>query len=264
MSNPQNPNPWGNQPPQPGQPGFGGPPPGGPGYGGPPPGQPQWGGPPPGQPGFGGPPPGYGAPPPGQPGFGGPPPGYGQPPQYGAPQAPYGAPQQGFGGQFGQPAFNIAPGAVGQRVGFGPRFLATLIDYIIVGVPTGIIYGILSAIFAPKCGYNSAGFYDCNLSGFGVAQGIGSILGIILFVGYPYLCYNYFNGNTIGKQVMGIKVAMPDGSKPTLTQFMLHFTVGYIINAFICYIGFLWVLFDPYQRTWGQLAFKDQTVTGKW
>ena len=71
-------------------------------------------------------------------------------------------------------------------------------------------------------------------------------------------------GNTLGKSVMGIKLVNPDGSKPTLQTFLLHYTVGYFINGLVLGLGFIWVLIDPYKQTWGQKLFKDSTIRGNW
>jgi uncharacterized RDD family membrane protein YckC len=94
------------------------------------------------------------------------------------------------------------PGAgVGQPGNLLDRFLAKLIDYIIVG----IVVGIIQFIFQAAVGY-WAGLF------------IGGVVGAVLFTGYfAYMESN--RGQTIGKQVMKLKVVGPDGhSNPTMND----------------------------------------------
>jgi uncharacterized RDD family membrane protein YckC len=142
----------------------------------------------------------------------------------------------------------------GTLVGFWSRFVATVIDGFIVGIPTGIITAMLSiSIVSTNFQFKVFPEYTYN-------WGIG-----MLFWGlYAWFCYANFNGNTLGKRVMNIKLINPDGTKPTLQTFLLHYTVGYFVNGLIMSLGFLWVIFDNQKQTWGQKLFKDLTVTGNW
>ncbi|WP_433384599.1 RDD family protein [Actinoplanes sp. CA-142083] len=155
-----------------------------PSYGAPPP-PPQYGAAPP--------PPQYGAPPP--------PPPYGaQPPGTGYPQQPYGGPPPGPGYQQQQPY--SAPVGVGQPGTLADRFVAKLIDGLIVGVVAVIINFVLAVIS------NS-----WILTGF-----LSAVFTAALYLGY----FGYLEssrGQTLGKQVMKLKVFGPDRvSNPTLEQ----------------------------------------------
>ena len=139
-------------------------------------------------------------------------------------------------------------------MGFWPRFVATLIDSILVSIPSSLAYGLL---FLTTLGWT----FDRNWSWqFGPSWGTS----VIVWGLYAWFCYSYLNGNTLGKKVMGIKLVNPDGSKPTLATFVLHYTIGYLVNGVAICLGYLWVIFDPYRQTWGQKLFKDSTVTGSW
>lgn len=156
-----------------------------------------YGGPPGEEPGSSGhsapPPPPYGAPPPGgnypPPGGGYPPPGggYPPPPQYGAP----------MGGAPGMPG-----SGVGQPGALGDRFLARFIDGLIVGVVVVIATFVLAFISD-----------SWLLNGF-----LSAIVTAALYLGY----FGYLEstrGQTVGKQVMKLKVFGPDRvSNPTLEQ----------------------------------------------
>ena len=90
------------------------------------------------------------------------------------------------------------------------RFLARLIDGLIMAIPYGIFYAILASIF---------------LSGFSNSLGevlvfnlFMSLISTAIFLGY-YAFLESSRGQTIGKQLMKLKVFGPDGaSNPTMEQ----------------------------------------------
>jgi uncharacterized RDD family membrane protein YckC len=73
-----------------------------------------------------------------------------------------------------------------------------------------------------------------------------SFLNVAIFV--LYLVYFTFflgtRGQTPGKMVCGLKVIRLDGSPVGFGQAAIR-TVGYFLNHFTLYIGFLWVAIDP-------------------
>lgn len=129
-----------------------------------------------------------------------PPPSSGSVPPPPPPAAGYGAPAAGYGAPAAVPG---APGAYGPGApgNLLDRFLARLIDGLIVGIPTAI----LQFVFQAAIGY-WAGLF------------IGGVVGAVLFVGYfAYMESN--RGSTIGKGVMKLQVVGPDGhSKPTMNE----------------------------------------------
>jgi uncharacterized RDD family membrane protein YckC len=142
----------------------------------------------------------------------------------------------------------------GQLVGFWSRFVATIIDGFIVGIPTGIVTAMLSlSLVTTNFQFKVFPEYPFNWA-----------IGMAFWGLYAWLCYSNLNGNTIGKKVMNIKLINPDGTKPGLQTFLLHYTIGYFLNGLIMALGFLWVVFDNQKQTWGQKLFKDMTVRGNW
>jgi uncharacterized RDD family membrane protein YckC len=162
------------------------------------------------------PPSGDGTPPPPPAGYGTPPPpppaGYGNPPQGG-----YGTPPPG-----GQPGAYGAPGP-GQAVGFPrpaellDRFLARLIDGVILGVVFGILFAILGAILIQEATYDfQTGQFDDGSSV--LFYIVLSALTSLIYLGY-YALLESSRGQTIGKQLVKLKVVGPDGvSNPTMEQ----------------------------------------------
>jgi uncharacterized RDD family membrane protein YckC len=197
-----------------------------PSYGAPPP-PPQYGAP--AQPPYGAPTqPPYGAP--AQPPYGAPaqPPygAQGQPP-YGAPgQPPYGAPpatgypQPPYTGPMGPPGMPMS--GVGQPGNLGDRFVARFIDGLIVGVVV-VIFNFVLAVISNSW----------LLTGF-----ISAVVTAALYLGY-FAYFESSRGQTIGKQVMKLKVFGPDRvSNPTLEQAIRrNIYMGFGVLRIIPFIG---------------------------
>jgi uncharacterized RDD family membrane protein YckC len=223
---PPPPNPYGQQPPQQ-------PPPPNPYGNQPPPPQQQ-------------PPNPYGqAPPPQQPGY---------PPQQGYGQQGYG--QQGYGQPpaYGQPGYGQAGfSPFGAYAGWGTRLAAYLIDAL-VAIGAGLIFIIIGAVLL--------GSAD---------PGETSVAGILIMVlGYAVILavqvWNFVikqgnTGQSIGKGVMSIKVVgentgQPLGTGGGFVRWLMHT----FIDGAICYLGFLWPLWDNKKQTWGDKVASSVVV----
>jgi uncharacterized RDD family membrane protein YckC len=125
-----------------------------------------------------------------------PPPPQGQPPQ-GQPASPGGAPQAGVG----QPADLVT------------RFLAKLIDWILVGVVLGVIIIPLTIGLA----FSGAGGGMPGLGGFSVGGIITSVVMYGLALGYfAFLESN--RGQTLGKMLLKLEVQDAAGNHPPIEQ----------------------------------------------
>lgn len=206
----------------------------------PPPGPHGPSGTPPGQP----PPPGGGSPydtPPGQPPPSG---GYGPPPG-----SPYGDP-------YGSP-YGTAGGAPDETAGLPPlasrgkRLLARIVDALIIGIPVGLLTGLVSGFDYDDGGsqYWQGGFYT-----------------LAYFV-YEGLLLSR-SGQTVGKKLMRVRVAMlRDGAVPAGTPAWLR-AVVYQLPALVPCIGSLFwlvnVLFcvwdKPYQQCLHDKAVRTVVV----
>jgi uncharacterized RDD family membrane protein YckC len=90
------------------------------------------------------------------------------------------------------------------------RFLARLIDFVILIIPTGIIYAVMSAIFLDGFSNSVAEYLLFYL--------FYSIISVAIQLGY-FAYFESSRGQTIGKQVMKLKTFAPDGvSNPTMDQ----------------------------------------------
>lgn len=88
--------------------------------------------------------------------------------------------------------------------GLGERILAYLID-IAIFIALAIIGGVLSAkVFTQQ-----------------IAEGYFIIIGVALLF-YDLICESFFNGQSVGKYVMKIRVISLDGNRPRFSQYLLR------------------------------------------
>lgn len=113
-----------------------------------------------------------------------------------------------------------------QRADLGARFLAAIIDGIILGVITGLLVGVGRE-----------------------AGGVVSFLIGLLYHGY---FWTRQEGQTPGKKAMGIRVVKMDGSPLREADALVRF-VGYTINSVVAMIGWIWVFIDKDHRGWHDL-----------
>jgi uncharacterized RDD family membrane protein YckC len=103
----------------------------------------------------------------------------------------------------------------------GTRFLAILIDGIILGVISGLLVGF--------------------------SRDVGGGLSFVVGLVYYWYFLSRQNGQTPGKSVMHIRVVKVDGSPLSDTDAILRY-VGYLINSALFGIGWIWAFFDANQQ----------------
>jgi uncharacterized RDD family membrane protein YckC len=187
------------------------------------------------------PPPPGGYPPPPPQGGGYPPPGGG----YQAPQATAGYPP---------PA---AAGPALPKEAYTPwltRVFAWLIDFIPVAILEGIGYGLLlgtqeTACMTDTSEYDLGEFCSTGASTLGQASFI-----ITWLLSIAYLVWNYgyrqgTTGSSIGKTIMKFKVVSEKTGQPIGFGMSIVRQLAHIIDGAICYIGFLFPLWDAKRQT---------------
>jgi uncharacterized RDD family membrane protein YckC len=119
------------------------------------------------------------------------------------------------------------PGGVqaGPRASFGIRFVAALID----GVLLGVVGGVLSLILGSTA---------------------GSLLNLVLGLAYYGYLEGSPSGQTVGKKAMNIRVIDFNGGGPIGTGRALLRYVGRIVSAIPCLLGYFWMLWDSEKQTW--------------
>ncbi|MFB7102584.1 RDD family protein [Streptomyces hydrogenans] len=195
----------------------------------------------------------------------GPPPGSPPPPGPPPPGNPYGSPYPppppygGYGGGYGgtDPLSGMPPLAESGR-----RILARLVDWLIIAVPLAII-GIPFDVYDRA----TVDGDDFQATWTGGGQIVFQLLTIVAFITYDTVL-TAKNGQTVGKRLMKLRVAMlNDGTTPPMSQSLLRAVVLWL-PALIC-CACLWpllllvlILVDkPYKQGLHDKAAKTVVVT---
>ncbi|MFF9339491.1 MULTISPECIES: RDD family protein [unclassified Streptomyces] len=195
----------------------------------------------------------------------GPPPGTPPPPGPPPPGSPYDSPYPppppygGYGGGYGgtDPLSGMPPLADSGR-----RILARLVDFVIIAVPLAVI-GIPFDVYERA----TVDGDDFQTTWTGGGQIVFQLLTIVAFVTYDTVL-TAKNGQTVGKRLMKLRVAMlNDGSTPPMNQSLLRAVVLWL-PALIC-CACLWpllllvlILVDkPYKQGLHDKAAKTVVVT---
>ena len=123
-------------------------------------------------------------------------------------------------------------------------------------IPAGVVAGLLVGT-APTQRYSSTDAYGETTLSDGPA--IGFILAAVAIVALAALLFSLWNqvlrqgrtGQTLGKKVSGIRVVgrqdgQPIGSGRALGRWLF----ASFISGNVCYLGYLWALWDPQKQTW--------------
>lgn len=159
----------------------------------------------------------------------------GVPPYTPPPYTPQGAPEYQWQGA--APTIEYA--------GIGTRFLAVIIDGLIVGIPLVIIEAILGITGSP----------------------VAAILSAIAYFLYEGLLLAYQNGQTIGKKVMNARVISVDGQPLTMNKTFTRAGVKAVLSllssikppvttvlGILSLLDYLWPLWDANKQTWHDKA----------
>lgn len=195
--------------------------------------------------------------------------GYGQqPPQYG--QQPYGQqppqyPQQpGYGVPAGE-MVNIPGAGTFKLADMGQRFLARLIDGVIIGIPLSILSVIVLAAMAPSA--EDLAFGRASSTSFFVTLLIWAGFLLVFSVAYEVGMLSS-RGATIGKNLMGLRVVSAQtanipGAGLGLNTAGIRWAVIYG-PSIVPFVGGLWtlvcVLSPFFDNTGGRQGFHDKAA----
>ena len=126
-------------------------------------------------------------------------------------------------------------------VGFGPRLLAALID--------GAMVGFLSFMLAFVIGLIAIFINLIKTDQDSSTLQLLTISCLLLFSFVYYIGFWSNEGQTMGMTVVGLQVIRTDGSRLSTGRALLRY-IGYIINAILFSIGFLWAAFDSKRQGW--------------
>ena len=125
-------------------------------------------------------------------------------------------------------------GVVGEGAGFLERFVAYLIDAVILAIPAVIIYLLMPPII----------------------ENIATAV-----VGGAYAVYFWTSsGQTPGKMVMGLKVVGAESGQLVDAGTGILRYVGYFISSLVFGLGFLWIIWDEKKEGWHDKIAKTRVI----
>ncbi len=133
-----------------------------------------------------------------------------------------------------------APGVF--YAGNGVRFIAYLVDAIIIGAIVGVVFAVFTLIAA------AAASNDNNtIAGLSLAIAIGGAF-LVYLVYLPWFWGH--GGQTPGMTLFHVRVVRENDGGPLTTGQAYVRLVGFWISAAVFYLGFIWILFDPRRQGW--------------
>ncbi|MEZ0365290.1 RDD family protein [Mycobacterium sp. pUA109] len=182
-----------------------------------------------------------------------PPPGNYPPP----PPGNYPPPPPPGGGGFPPPGYAPTPGALGNlpKEAYTPwftRVVAFIIDGLPIFVLIAIAYGIAFGTGENVCVGSEYGYGGSCVSSFST---LGTLaIGVAYLASFAYHLWNrgYRQGSTgqsLGKTVMKIKLVSETTGQPIGFGMAFVRDIAHIVDQIICYIGFLFPLWDAKRQT---------------
>ena len=134
-----------------------------------------------------------------------------------------------------------------QVIGFGRRFVAMMIDGLIVVFVSFILALLIGMVDV----FLGGGVLPWNL--------IITIVMLLFSVFYFTGKWVQTSGQTLGKLMLSIKVVNIDGSSLTFGNLFLRY-IGYILSGAVASLGFFWVAIDKKRRGWHDILAKTFVI----
>lgn len=127
----------------------------------------------------------------------------------------------------------------GARAGFWQRFLAVVVDVVILG----LVGFVLGKAFGQDVFTSSDGQVSYSLTG------APALLALLIGLAY-YIYLEGGSGQTLGKKLVGIRVADIEGGGPIGYGRATGRYFGRIVSGLPLFLGYLWMLWDKDNQTW--------------
>ena len=148
-----------------------------------------------------------------------------------------------------QPGWSAPPPVVSNRpgpmpgyhfAGFWVRFLALILDAIVLGVLSTALLPFSGPQFTVT-GSGAATVFAVNAS----ANALGTLVGLVYFIGFWA-----WRGQTVGMMPFNMQVVgVADGKKIDVVRGLLRY-VGIIISIIPLFLGLIWAAFDSRKQGW--------------
>ena len=128
------------------------------------------------------------------------------------------------------------------------RWLAIVIDGFIVAIATVMLLiagGALAPLDAAMASADEAAVSEA----FSSFQSTTLTVNLLVSAVYNVALMVWFNGQTLGKMMLRLRVVKKRGGRITILDALLRNVFGYMISQ-IFLLGYLWALFDAEKQTW--------------
>ncbi len=129
----------------------------------------------------------------------------------------------------------------------GERFVALLIDYILITVYIYSTTALLSVLSLPS--NFKLYFFMCVV--------------YLPMLGYSFLCETFNHGQSLGKKLMNIRVVKVDGSTPTVSSYLLRWLLFIIDGPLTGGLGLLVILLTKNHQRLGDLTGGTMVIKEK-
>jgi uncharacterized RDD family membrane protein YckC len=154
------------------------------------------------------------------------------------------------GGASAPPSFTAAGPPPGALAGFWRRLVAAVLDWLLIGIVAAAI-GDLFGVEAPSPPAADGGV-NIQLAG----------TGPFILVELAYFTWFHATGagQSIGNKILGIRVldAETGRSLPYARAFVRALMSN--LSALPCFLGFLWMLWEPRKQTWHDMVANSLVV----
>ncbi len=136
--------------------------------------------------------------------------------------------------------------------GFWIRVAARLIDGLILGVPFSILFGLFAAVagvFASNANSSNQNAQGAAAVVFGGAFLLLYLFAVAVSVGY-WIYFWGTTGETLGMRLLRLRIVDANTGGPIGYGRAVIRLLMTIVNTWACYIGWIWVAFDPRKQGW--------------
>ncbi|MCY3832571.1 MAG: RDD family protein [Chloroflexi bacterium] len=130
----------------------------------------------------------------------------------------------------------------------GKRWLAIIIDGFIVGIATVLLL-IAGGALAPLDAAMASGDGAAVSAAFSQFQSTTITVNLIVSAVYNVVLMVSFNGQTLGKMMLRLRVVKRRGGRIKILDALLRNVFGYTVSQ-IFLLGYLWALFDREKQAW--------------
>jgi uncharacterized RDD family membrane protein YckC len=136
--------------------------------------------------------------------------------------------------------------------GFWIRVAARIIDGFILGIPFGVLFGafaVIGGVFASNADSSNQDAQGAAAAVFGGTFILLYLIFLVVTIGY-WIYFWGTTGATLGMRLLRLRVIDANTGAPIgIARAVVRFLVT-IVNSWACYIGWIWVAFDPRKQGW--------------